>query len=84
MEDAVYKEHILRMYIVIRMLRDIPLEEMITSAERSMAIGPVFDPTLFKEKHQNMAEDILAMKSLMEAKMISTKVFGDREEMYSV
>ena len=62
-----YKAVLHQSHVVFQVAQGIEnLPEAIEFAERSLAIGAVRDPTLFREKHQKLEEDIAIMRAVLE------------------
>ncbi len=78
MDQVKYRSHLSELYAMSHRLEDIPVHEMIVSAERAMSLGPVVDPTLYMKKSDALREDMEIMRSFMVVKEAMNKMAESR------
>jgi len=73
-----YRAYLSKLYMMSQMLEDIPLHEMIASAEKGITLGPVSDPTLYMKKSGAPREDLEIMRSFVGVKDVMDKMTNER------
>ena len=68
MDYAEYRGNLVAAYALVGALRSIDLAAMLDAISHAEALGPVLDPTLFREKGQALKEDKAVIAILCEAK----------------
>lgn len=58
-----YRSNMALVYSFARVLKELPLAEMLEGISRAEAIGPMLDPTLYREKSKAMEEDRRALEA---------------------
>lgn len=52
-----YQEAVRRVALVVSMLSDVDFEKLIRAIDHADAVGPILEPTLYRDKAQAMRED---------------------------
>lgn len=65
--------------IAARMLGQHDIARLIAQGERALDIGPLLDPTLYREKGQALREDIEALRAALPLAKFGTKLGEPRE-----
>lgn len=72
--DTEYRAFNEMMHGWLAVIQPIPIQEMIERANRSLAVGPVLDPTLWREKHKDVELDIEVFKAFRSVQQIAEKL----------
>lgn len=67
MNGDLYRTHLLMAYALARALVDLPLQEMLNAIGHAHAIGPILDPTLYRDKMHAMEQDTAVLRALNSA-----------------
>ncbi len=59
-----YESSLVGTWALAQLVAEAPLEEMLGAAERADAVGAALDPTLYREKHRALHEDIEMLRAL--------------------
>jgi hypothetical protein len=60
-----YKSSLNTCYVIVGVLRDLPLQEMVDAINRAESFGAILDPTLYRKQAQSMAEDARVIRALL-------------------
>lgn len=64
MDRATYEAALLRCWHFSILIRDEPIEEMITAAEHALAVGALIDPTLYMKNAAKLEEDVKMLRAV--------------------
>lgn len=59
-----YGANLAALWALAELCREAPLGEMLAAAERATVVGPLLDPTLYREKAGALHEDIEMLRAL--------------------
>jgi hypothetical protein len=62
------------LWAMAQLLEEAPLPEMLAAAERADSIGPLVDPTLYREKGRALAEDIEMLDALRHVQVVVQRI----------
>lgn len=62
--DTEYKAYLQKVYLIGRVLMDVPCQAMIDRMQMADTLGPMLDPTLWMRGHQPMNQQREALKAL--------------------
>lgn len=79
MDTDTYQGCLIRAYLMVRLIGDLPLGEMIDAAERADTLGPILDPTAWMKGHRKLAEDSEVLRALRPAWKLAKAHEGRRE-----
>jgi len=65
MKKDEYRAALLIVYTQAMVLAAYDLDEMIAAIDRAETLGPIVDPTLWKDKRQSMAEDRAVLEAAL-------------------
>ena len=69
-----YRAAVLAAHIAARILAQHPIRELLQDIERADAVGPLFNPTLWMEKHAAMEEDRELLQAALSLAAIGRKL----------
>jgi hypothetical protein len=70
---AEYEAEIIKLRLFASIIQSVPLERMLEQAERAEGIGPLLDPTLYREKMDGLQMDIELLRAFVKAKRDTRK-----------
>lgn len=74
MKSEVYLQIQMQLMNLVAIVRDMPLEEFIASADRAESVGPIFDPTLYQQVQHNLGQIKRLAKALLEFKKVVMEI----------
>lgn len=80
MNRITYQSNLTTLYLLAGMVKEIPLREMLAAADHSMGIGPILDPTLWRQNHQKLQEDIELMRAVLPLHTLAQKIAPEEEK----
>lgn len=73
MDKHEYEATLQQSYLVLSMAARLPVDEALQLARRSEAIGPVTDPTLWRENQHKLREDVEVMEAVNRLKQLAVR-----------
>ena len=69
-----YSTNMERAYLLLRVLADIPVDDMLNQITRAETIGPIVDPTLYQQNRGRMMEDREVLRQLSSAARFAREI----------
>ena len=74
MDGDLYQSELVKAYMFVQVLRDMPLAEMHQAVEHCHSIGPIVDPTLYRDRQKAMSQDGDVIRILLRAQVELNKL----------
>lgn len=59
-----YGPNLASLWALAHLVAEVPIGDMLAAAERATVMGPILDPTLYREKQAALHEDIEMLRAL--------------------
>lgn len=79
MDKAQYLIEQEKLKIIVPILLSMNLEEMAAAQERAEALGPILDPTLYRDRARDFSIDMRVTRALLKAKLAIETTLGGRQ-----
>jgi len=68
-----YREHLIGAILIVKMAGNIPVPELLQAIEHAEVVGPVLDPTLYRNKAHAMEQDKELLRAVLPIHQLAKK-----------
>lgn len=83
MDQDDYRSAVMACRVAAKMLAQHDLSGLLRAVDRADAVGPILDPTLWRDKHEAMAEDAELLRAALPLAELASRI-NDRHDVEDV